>query len=409
YALLGYGIFLLGFLILYPMLVSTFSQNAPLFADHLYMIPFMVLGFTAFRVLNSLSQSLLKSVVPNFAQQIFLRLGVTICLLLYWPNLIGLEAMLWGIVASYLVSALVVLVYLLWLDKFPFSLETSLWGTKAFKVMAIFAIYAILSDLVLVLVNKLDIAMLASLVGEEYAGVYSNAFYLALLVAIPYRALGAVLNPLFARKAREKSYEEIQTLYRKAALNNLLLSGLVMVGIWANLDNYYRITPNLAQYIGGKSAVALLSIGILVNVFIGPQRAIIINTRYFRFDLYSNLIVLSLVCLGNYLLIPRYFETGAAITTASGLILYNLIGMMYLWRKLGIHPFQWALVKILVLIGFCLGVGLSIPPLENVYLDILLRSGAILIPYLGASYFFRLSEDASEMLDQAIKKLRLKR
>lgn len=408
YAVLGFCLFCLGFVLLYPILVPMFQENAPLFAEHLYMIPYLVLAFTAYRVLNSISQSLLKSVVPNFLQQILLRLGLMILLLVYWGGWIDLDQMLWGIVGVYFVPPIMVLIYLLWLNKLPFSFKTSLWGTKAFRVMAVFALYAILSDLVLILVNKLDIAMLASLAGEDYAGVYSNAFYLALLVAIPYRALGAVVNPLFARHAREKSYEEIKDLYHKTALNNLLLGGLVLVGIWANLDNYYRLTPNLAQYVGGANAIRWLTFGILVNIFIGSQRAIIINTRYFRFDLYSNLGVLALVCLGNYLLIPDLLETGAAITTCCGLILYNVAGLVYLWYKLKIHPFQWKLIRIAGLIAVVMTVGLLIPRLENVYLDILYRSVTIVLIYASASLYFRLSEDASVMIDGFLKKWRKK-
>lgn len=408
YAIGGFVLFCIAFGLLYPVLLPMFQANAPLFAEHLYMIPYLVLAFTAYRVLNSLSQSLLKSVVPNFLQQILLRLGLTVLLLIYWGEWIDLDQMLWGIVGVYFVPPILVLIYLLWLNKLPFSLETSLWGTKAFRVMSVFAFYAILSDLVLVLVNKLDIVMLASLAGEDYAGVYSNAFYLALLVAIPYRALGAVVNPLFARKARERNYDEIEVLYRKTALNNLLLGGLVLVGIWANLDNYYRLTPNLAQYVGGAMAIRWLTFGILINIFIGSQRAIIINTRFFRFDLYSNLVILTLVCLGNYFLIPLYLETGAAITTSMGLILYNLIGLAYLWQKLRIHPFQWKLVQIGVLIAVMMAFGLLMPSLANVYLDILLRSALIVLLYVSAAYFFRLSEDASGMLEGFLKRLRRK-
>ena len=70
----------------------------------------------------------------------------------------------------------------------------------------------------------------------------------------------------------------------------------------------------------------------------GLNAQIIINSKYYRYDLYTSLfLVLSQYQLILFL-IPKYGINGAAMATAISIFLFNLIRLILIKIKMGMHP-----------------------------------------------------------------------
>ena len=66
----------------------------------------------------------------------------------------------------------------------------------------------------------------------------------------------------------------------------------------------------------------------LFNISTGVNGAIITNTKYYRFDLYTSVLLAIITVIANLLLIPRFGIDGAAMATAISIFLFNLTRLL---------------------------------------------------------------------------------
>ena len=107
----------------------------------------------------------------------------------------------------------------------------------------------------------------------------------------------------------------------------------------------------------------------------------------------------------NYLLIPIYGITGAAIATAISVFLFNSIKILLLKIKLNMQPFskQTFLSIILLLIIYLLVQSLMIS--GYVFIDIVWRSTLVLFLFTPAMIKLNLSEDINKTVKEIWSKI----
>jgi O-antigen/teichoic acid export membrane protein len=398
YACLGFALFALLFFSLESVLLTVYAEETVLFVGrHWYLVP-MILAFSMLKILRAFSQALLKSVVPVLTQDVLLRVSHTLIIILYLWQGWAFDTFLQFYVWAYFVPVVILLVYLAYLRELKLSFSIGPLGKRVLKLMLYFGLFTLLAEASVVLVSRLDSVMLGALAGkgqgELTVAAYAFAFYIATLVYMPARALNSIAGPLAALKLKQRKLMEVQQLYHKTALNNLLTGGLFLIGIWINLDPFFAINDTFSS---GKTAAILLGIGNLANMSTGISRAIIVNSKLYRFDLWANLFMLVLVILGNYLLIPLLGETGAAITTMVSLAVFNGGSAWYIWYRMRIQPFHWRNLLGLGVVLAVLLLGLALPDLENPYLDIVYRSALVTVVYVPLVLGLKVSPDLNEM------------
>ncbi|MFK7923526.1 MAG: lipopolysaccharide biosynthesis protein [Bacteroidia bacterium] len=405
YTIIGFAFFSLCFFIGQPFLKDVYAAEAQLFIQYLPFIIPLGLAYSLNKLVTALSQSLLKSVVPNFTEKFVMRMGQSVAILayLYWE--LSLEQLLMAYTVAYSTPFFLNSIYLIWLGKLKFAWKWGVWRSRWVRILVRFGLFSLLADASIILVNRLDGIMLGEELGEASVGAYALAYYLAAIIYIPARALNAITMPIVARHMKRKDYPSVQSLYQKTALNNLILGGIFWIGISINIDSFFAIKDT---FIEGRTAAILLGLSILVSVATGVNRGIIINSRYFRFDLYNNLAMLVLIGIGNYMLIPVFKETGAAMTTLAGLGLYNAINTFFVWRRFGIQPFVKETLGVVAVIGSVFALGWYLPTLENPYWDILYRSAVVSIAYVALIWGFGIAKDLVAMIGGMIAK-RLKK
>lgn len=377
-----------------PLVVGMYEENAPLFAQYFLLVIPMVVAYSLQKVLMTLSQSLLKSVLPNFTQQVVQRGLQTIAVLGFFLNWWNFEGFVNFFVWSYFIPCLILMVYLIRLKGLNFTFQPEVFRSRLFRIILNYGLFTTLTETTIILVNRVDMAMLGKMLGEIEAGTYGLAFFIATLVYVPARSLNAIVVPLLAQKIRERNLPAVQELYQKTALNNLLIGGWVAIGIIVNLDAFFELFP---KHEAGKWAVIWIAIGTLVNISTGTSRAILINSRFFRFDLIANLALLVLVILTNLWLIPMLGLVGAALATAGSLVVYNSATVLFLWIKLRIQPWTWHNLVGLVLLGIVLGLGLNIPAWTSPIIRIGINSIAVTAVFIPLVLLLRLSPDLNSL------------
>ncbi|MDX2285193.1 MAG: lipopolysaccharide biosynthesis protein [Bacteroidia bacterium] len=388
--------FLLATLLLWlgqPWIQSVYQENSPLFSGaYAYIFP-IILAYTLQRFLTSLSQSLLKSVVPTFALHVGLRVAQMALILIYHFGWIGFTDFLNGYVVSEFIPGLLILGYLLWLRRLRFRTGLHRVRRRMMRIMTGYGLFSSLGEMTTILVNRVDLLMIGWLIGEATVATYAVAYYISTLIQMPARSINAIAVPILAKHLKNNELSEVASLYYKSAINNLILGGWVMIGIWVNLDNLFMLSPKHAS---GEGAAIFLGLASLINVATGLNHGIIVNSRHYRFQLYANLLLLGLVIGSNFLLIPLMQETGAAIATALSVLAYNALCCWYVWVKYRMQPFDGQTLKTAALIAAVLLIGLALPQMGHPLLDLVLRSALVTLLYVPAALALGLSADFNQ-------------
>ncbi len=403
YTLIGYAFIAVIFLIIQPWLAGMYMANAPLFAANLKWVLPMIGAFTLYSVLNTFSQSSLVSVFPVFVWQILLRLMHLVLILGYGYFHLSFDVFLLFYVLSHFACVLIILGYMLFSRLLAWQWNMSAIPKRFRKIMLTYGGYSTLTDSINVLLDKVDIAMLGLLIGEAVAGSYAVAYYIAIVILIPSRAMNSILIPLVSLRAKERNYAEIAVLYKKSSINNLILGGLFYIGIIVNLTPFFELAPKHAS---GKWSVVILGAALMYNAITSINRLIIINSRLFRFEFFTNLLLLVLAVFSNWLLIPKFGATGAAWATFITIVMINSLTTWYVYHKFQMSPFTRKTLIGLLLMVAALFITLAIPMPFSPIIEMVLRSGVVTllfgVPVLG----LKLSPDLNEMLENILKRVR---
>jgi O-antigen/teichoic acid export membrane protein len=219
----------------------------------------------------------------------------------------------------------------------------------------------------------------------EANAIYSIAFYMALVIELPRRAISQVAMPLIAAHFAQQRLQEINLLYKQLSNRQLYICLLLFALIWANIDSIYHFVPNREIYQTGKWVVLIIALGKLVDVAFSLNSEILVFSAYYRFNLILTVSMSLLLIAANYFLIPVLGIEGAAVGSAAVMLGYNLVKYGYLKWQLNLDPFSIETLKILVVGILTVSVMYFSPVLTNPFLSILSTSFLVVSVFVGSS------------------------
>jgi O-antigen/teichoic acid export membrane protein len=254
----------------------------------------------------------------------------------------------------------------------------------------------------MILIGKMDSMMVTSMLGLASNAVYTTAFYMATVIEIPKRALSQIAMPLISRAFEKKDLADILQIYRRTAINQLIIGALILIGIYANLDSIFELIPKKEIYETGKWVVVIVGLGKLMDMAFGPSSEIIVLSKHYAFNIVLILILAITLIVSNNLLIPIYGINGAAYGTALALFLFNFIKFIYLWWALKMQPFSIDTIKVMVIISITLVVNYFLPVMNNFLMDIVYRSLIITTFFSGAILLSGASVEGNKIFKRGI-------
>lgn len=384
-------------------IIDFYNDKSPLFVDYFWFI-FPLLFFLLYNnVFESYLQARSKTIFSIFLKSIFNRLITTILLVLYYYDIINFHQFIVFFVFSYALNVLLFIIYLVIKGEFYLKISRNIFRRKVRKIYFNFSGFSILSDASSVLVSKVDIIMIAGMLGLASTAVYANAIYLTIFILIPASSIDKISLPIISDKWKNKQLKSINEVYKKTSITQFITAGILFVLVWINLDNFYVIQG--AFYATGKMTFFILGIAKLINMAFGANGQIISISKYYRFDTTTGIILGLLTILTNYLFIPKWGIEGAAFATAISILFYNLIRFFFVFYKLNMQPFTINTVKGIVILGLGFLANELLPPISNIYFDSLYRT-AIVLPIMAFPiYYLKVSEDINVFIDKHLHSL----
>lgn len=385
-----------------PAIIEYYVEKSSLFTSYAgYVIP-LVLFIIYFEVLNNYVRSLFDSTTGSLLNEVLLRIIIIGILAAYAYNWIDFNSFVTLFVATYAVPPIALLIYLGVLGELSLLPDFNFLKPRLSKEIASYVLYSLLGGVSTMIVGNIDIIMLASLAGLTDTGIYAIAFYMGSVIAVPQRSIGKIGGPMLANAIKEKAMKTVEEIYRRSSINQIIAGGLLLIGIWGNLDNLFRILPQ--EYASGGWVIIVIGFAKLFDMASGLNGMIILNSKYYRLDLWTTIFLVFFSIAANYLLIPVYGILGAAIATAGTLFVYNLIKLVIVWNKFNMQPFRANILWVVVIAAITLAIALQIPKIGRTSVDIICRSSIITTIYLGSIYLLRVSDDLNNLINEVFKR-----
>ena len=360
----------------------------------------IIVSQTLFYSFIGVSNSLLKTNLPVFMTEIYLRVLVIAGVVGYFYAVIGFQQFIiyYGLV--YLSQCLV----LAWTVRSEVGIGSRLEKQDSRKVWK-YALFSTLDSGASKLVARLDILMIGALLPAEYAAFYLIGLFIAQIITIPSRAITPIATPLIAKAWTIGDMDEIQDIYHKSSLNQMILGGIAFVMIWAGIDQLQMFLPEEYRHI--KYVVLWLGLGSLMNISAGVNGNIILTSARYRVNFYLNLLLLVITFASNMLLIPEYGIEGAALATMVSLAIFNLLKYAFLLNTWKLQPFNSSHLKALLILGAVAAGVTALPELTGQFVvDLLIRSGAAGLIAFALIYFLRISDDLNQRIDSILRAIR---
>lgn len=189
--------------------------------------------------------------------------------------------------------------------------------------------------------SRLDVVMLGMLSGAREVGVYSAASRVADVITFGLACANAVVAPMIARLHATGRQQELQHLVRQAARGVFLFTlpvALLIVVFGREILGLFGM-----DFREGYKVLAVLVCGQLVNALAGPVGYLMMMTghQHAAARIVAGTALLNLTL--NAVLIPLLGMIGAAIATATSMVMLNLLMLRTVRLRLSLEPsaIQW--------------------------------------------------------------------
>ena len=335
-------------------LVEVYSVNSPLLTDYFGLLPMLIFFSLYLTVFETCASVLMRITVPKMVREVGIRVFNLAAYLLYGYRVISLDAFVWLFCGSYGLAMLLNLFYLLSIEHFRPGIFRIDWrqlrSTGLVRDMLRYTLF-MTATVLAGNVPLLGSLFLGAKAGLALTGVYTIAFFIANVVEVPYRSLGAISRPVIAAAVKEGDWQEVNRLGRQVSLHQLMVSLTIFYIIWINLDTLFTLIPNGEDYRGGAGVVLILGLAKVLNSSLSIGTDVLNYSRHYAYGLlFIGALTVSALVLNDRLIGPMSIN-GAAMATLLSYAIYFTMLLAFLWRRLRVSLFSAAQLKTLAVMA----------------------------------------------------------
>ena len=296
-------------------------------------------------------------------------------------------------VASFGVGLILAVVYLRRL--LPASSSPPRASASLVRTLLVFSVPVSFAGVCTALIMWSDVLMVGYFLPAGDVGTYQAASQTSMLFSFILGGFVAIFAPMIADLHAKGEIARLEELFRLSTKWTLYLTvPLYLVICFASSE--LMIVVFGRDFALGATPLVILATGQMTNVAMGTVGLLLIMTGWHTRWLVLSLLMLALDIALNWLLIPRFGLSGAALATAVSLSSLFVLGLLQVRSALGIWPYDRRCLKLMLP---ALGVGgaafliRSAGPLPPLVTLLLLLASSVGIFATGLVLFGLDSED----------------
>ncbi len=405
----GFLLTAIGFYFLEPIVIRKFSANSPLLVDYYFWILPMGFFVLLYNILEIYSFGFGKGVWASFLKETVLRIYTFTIITLEISGVISFHTFILLFTFQYAIIFFILAFHLQserkLLITFSFSRVTKKFRKKIIYIL-VFTFFVVLVN---ILRQSIDGLVLAAKQNLGKVGIFGLATYMVSLMQAPFRGLVSITIPILSRAWKDKNLTEIQRIYQRTSINMLGFSLFIFCCIWLNFDNGISVFNINPAYLEGKWVFFLLGMVTIIETGTGVNSQIIGSSSYWRFELWTSLLLTLMIIPLSYTLTTKYGILGPAFANLISFTIYNIIRIVFLWKKFKMQPFSFKTVELLF-IGLLSYTASFAATRSMAGIQAIIVTLIIFIPmYVGLFYWRNISPDVKQVLSSIQNRFTKKR
>lgn len=191
-----------------------------------------------------------------------------------------------------------------------------------------------LSSAILVVLGWIDTFILGIFESDDVVGIYSVSLKIATLTSFGLQAINSILAPKISAAYKQEDMITFKKLIRFSTRLNFLIT-LLLISVII-IFHRYILEFFGEEFLAGSIILLILSIGQVVNSLSGSVGVILQMTGHQT--KFRNFVLIALITniILNLIFTPIYGAIAIAVSTVISMALWNLLGTIYLKKKLNI-------------------------------------------------------------------------
>lgn len=393
-----------------PWALRKFGKNSPALSEYFYLTFPFTIALVLFSILEGFSWMIQKTVISNFLKEFLFRLLTTGLILLWIAGILTDFRDFATLYSSlYYVSAFVLVIVLYKSRKYALQFTRSNLTKRLAPIMIKFGSAYFLSAVLNVLARTNDTLIIASQSsgGLADAAIFTIASYLITVMDVPQRSMASAATPQIAAAWKDNDLFKLDRLYKKTALNLLIIACCIMGIVLINsslllyiLGPTYKTLPTLLIVLGFTK---------LIDLGTGMNSQILQLSKHWKIDLFTNMFFVIITIVFNYFLTRKYGIIGTSIGGMIAVVLFNLIRFIYIKRIYKLQPFTWKNGAALFASALLMVLSQNIPSTNNIWIDTIMRTIFFVILFCVFILRFNISQDLTDLFNTVLSKLKLGR
>jgi O-antigen/teichoic acid export membrane protein len=409
---IGFLLVVIAGIIFKGLVIRKYVEHSPEIVTYYNWIFILGYGLLIYTVLETYAWQLRKSIVTNFLREVQWRLFTTIIICLFVFGVVpNYDVFIKLFAFSYPAIAATLFLYLVFTKKVYLTFRISKVTIRFFKSILRLCSFVYGASLILIISQVFDSLVIGAVLTNALAklAVYSVAQNVASIIQVPQRGIIAASIGHLSKSWKDKKLDTIQRIYQRSSINQLIFSCGLYVLIVINFIDAVNAFHLKESYLNGFYVFLLLGATKIIDMGTGVNAQIIATSTFWRFELISGVILLSTMLPLNYILTKNYDIVGTAAAGLTSMSIYNLIRIVFLWRKFKLFPFNSKTVYTILFAAACFAICYLLFKNVHGFTGLVLRSVFFCVLYGLGVIYLNLSPDVIPVWNTIKKKIGISR
>jgi O-antigen/teichoic acid export membrane protein len=393
---IGFILVIIAGIVFKGLVIRKYSEHSPQIVNYYNWIFPLGFGFLIYTVLEAYAWQLHKSVFTSYLKEVQWRLFTTILIVLFAAGVISNYDVFIKLFAfTFPGIAIILLLYMAFTKKIHFTLTISKVTRRFSKSILKLCSFVYAGTLIFTISQVFDSLVIGAVLPDALSklAVYSLAQNIASLIQAPQRGIIAASIAHLSKAWKDKNLNTIRRIYQRSSINQLIFATGLFLLIWLNFIDAVHVFHLKQSYLNAYYVFLLLGATKIVDMGTGVNSQIIGTSTYWRFEMISGVILLSLMLPLNYILTKRYDIIGPALANLISMTIYNLIRIIFLWKKFRLFPFTMQSLYAVLFAGTCFGICYFLFRNLHGLAGLVVRSIVFCVLYGGSVIYFNLTPD----------------
>ncbi|TFB14180.1 hypothetical protein E3U55_14115 [Filobacillus milosensis] len=304
-----------------------------------------------FKALNQAEFQFNKAIIPeNYIRPTLLFIFIVIIFLFDINNLINISI---SYVLSFFITSLVVLFWRrdVFLKK---NIEYYSFDSSILKVSPYFMLIQLLNQLS----NFIPVLIMGVFLTADSIGVFRASLQTTILVSFILASINMVFAPTISKLYSDSKLPQLKNFYIKTTKWTFAMGSWISVIVIMNAEFILNLFG--PEYREWKWILIILTFGQLINSFTGSSGYLLLMTKNQKYMLYITFFQIITVITLSVLTVNYWGVYGIALSVTIGITVLNLLQLIFVYKKIYIHPYNINFIGLICSISFTLVIAFTI-------------------------------------------------